>query len=78
MGFKESGGDFSILNDKTNSKLDNELLSDWPDLIMIDGGKGQLNAAIKALKELILRKKLLFVLWQKKMKKYLYQALLNL
>ena len=50
--FKKSGGDFSILNDKTNSKLDNELLSDWPDLIMIDGGKGQLNAAIKALNEL--------------------------
>jgi len=50
--FKKSGGNFSILNDKTNSKLDNELLSDWPDLIMIDGGKGQLNAAIKALKEL--------------------------
>ncbi len=50
--FKENGGDFSILNDKTNSKLDNELLSDWPDLIMIDGGKGQLNAATKALKEL--------------------------
>ncbi len=50
--FKENGGDFSIVNDKTNSKLDNELLSDWPDLIMIDGGKGQLNAAIKALKEL--------------------------
>ncbi len=50
--FKKSGGDFSILNDKTNSKFDNELLSDWPDLIMIDGGKGQLNAAIKALKEL--------------------------
>ncbi|WP_075507357.1 excinuclease ABC subunit UvrC [Prochlorococcus marinus] len=50
--FKKNGGDFSILNDKTNSKLDNELLSDWPDLIMIDGGKGQLNAAIKALKEL--------------------------
>jgi len=50
--FKKSGGDFSILNDKTKSKLDNELLSDWPDLIMIDGGKGQLTAAIKALKEL--------------------------
>ncbi len=50
--FKKSGGDFSILNDKTNSKLDNELLSDWPDLIMIDGGKGQLNAAINALKDL--------------------------
>ncbi len=50
--FKKSGGDFSVLNDKTNSKLDNELLSDWPDLIMIDGGKGQLNSAVKALKEL--------------------------
>ncbi len=50
--FKKSGGDLSILNEKTNSKLDNELLSDWPNLIMIDGGKGQLNAAIKALKEL--------------------------
>ncbi|WP_288224728.1 excinuclease ABC subunit UvrC [uncultured Prochlorococcus sp.] len=50
--FKKSGGDFSILNDKTNSKLDNELLSDWPDLIMIDGGKGQLNSALKALKDL--------------------------
>ncbi len=50
--FKKSGGDFSTLNEKTNSKLENELLSDWPDLIMIDGGKGQLNAAIKALKEL--------------------------
>ncbi len=50
--FKKSGGDFSLLNDKTYSKLNNELLSDWPDLIMIDGGKGQLNAAIKALKEL--------------------------
>ncbi|MDC3069789.1 excinuclease ABC subunit UvrC [Prochlorococcus sp. AH-736-D21] len=50
--FKTSGGDFSILKDKTNSKLDNELLSDWPDLVMIDGGKGQLNAATKALKEL--------------------------
>jgi len=50
--FKKNGGDFSILNDKTNSKLDNELLSDWPDLIMIDGGKGQLNAAIKALNDL--------------------------
>jgi len=56
--FKGNGGDFSILNDKTNSKLDNELLSDWPDLIMIDGGKGQLNAAIKALKELNLEEEI--------------------
>ncbi len=47
--FKKDGGDFSILIDKKNSTLDNEILSDWPDLIMIDGGKGQLNAALKAL-----------------------------
>ncbi len=51
--FKNNGGDFSIFRDKkNNSKLSNELFSDWPDLIMIDGGKGQLNAAIKALIEL--------------------------
>jgi len=47
--FKKDGGDFSILIHKKNSTLDNEILSDWPDLIMIDGGKGQLNAALKAL-----------------------------
>ena len=64
--FKESGGDFSILNDKTNSKLDNELLSDWPDLIMIDGGKGQLNAAIKALKELNLEEEVSICSLEKK------------
>ena len=50
--FKKEGGDFSSLIETKNSRLDNELLSDWPDLIMIDGGKGQLNAAIKALKSL--------------------------
>jgi excinuclease ABC subunit C len=77
--FKKSGGDFSILNDKTNSKLDNELLSDWPDLIMIDGGKGQLNAAIKALKELNLEEEVTICsLAKKKMKKYLFQDLLSL
>ena len=50
--FKIEGGDFSYLLDNKNSKLDNELLSDWPDLVMIDGGKGQLSAALKALKKL--------------------------
>jgi len=76
--FKKSGGDFSILNDKMNSKLDNELLSDWPDLIMIDGGKGQLNAAIKALKELNLEEEVTICSLAKKMKKYLFQDLLSL
>tara|TARA_B100000963_G_scaffold79681_1_gene67846 strand:+ start:4925 stop:6856 length:1932 start_codon:yes stop_codon:yes gene_type:complete len=56
--FKKEGGDFSILFDKKNSTLDNELLSDWPDLIMIDGGKGQLNAALKALIALDLDKEI--------------------
>ena len=50
--FKMEGGDFSILIDKKKSKLGDPLLSDWPDLVMIDGGKGQLSAAIKALRSL--------------------------
>jgi len=50
--FKKEGGDFSLIYEKKSSKLDNDLLSDWPDLVMIDGGKGQLNSALKALKEL--------------------------
>ena len=50
--FKIDGGDISSLQDKKKSALENDLLTDWPDLIMIDGGKGQLNAALKALTQL--------------------------
>ncbi len=50
--FKIDGGDISSFQDKKKSTLDNDLLTDWPDLIMIDGGKGQLNAALKALTQL--------------------------
>ena len=50
--FKIDGGDISSLQDKKKSTLENHLLTDWPDLIMIDGGKGQLNAALKALTQL--------------------------
>ena len=50
--FKNDGGDISSLQDKKKSTLENDLLTDWPDLIMIDGGKGQLNAALKALRQL--------------------------
>ncbi len=50
--FKIEGGDISSLQDKKKSTLENDLLTDWPDLIMIDGGKGQLNAALKALTQL--------------------------
>tara|TARA_Y100001978_G_scaffold54565_1_gene48983 strand:+ start:10944 stop:12875 length:1932 start_codon:yes stop_codon:yes gene_type:complete len=54
--FKKEGGDLSTLFDTKKSKLVNELLSDWPDLVMIDGGKGQLNAALKTLIDLDLHK----------------------
>ena len=50
--YKNDGGDISSLQDKKKSTLENDLLTDWPDLIMIDGGKGQLNAALKALTQL--------------------------
>ena len=41
---------------------------------MIDGGKGQLNAAIKALKELNLEEEVTICSLAKKMKKYLFQV----
>ena len=50
--FKNDGGDISSLQDKKKSTLENDLLTDWPEFIMIDGGKGQLNAALKALTQL--------------------------
>jgi len=50
--FKKDGGNFSDIFSNKRSALDNSLLSDWPDLIMIDGGKGQLKSAIKALEKL--------------------------
>ena len=50
--FKKDGGNFSEIFNNKRSTLDNSLLSDWPDLVMIDGGKGQLKSAIKALEQL--------------------------
>ena len=50
--FKKDGGDFSAIFNNKISALDNSLLSDWPDLVMIDGGKGQLKSAINALEKL--------------------------
>ena len=50
--FKKDGGDFSEIFNNKISALDNSLLSDWPDLVMIDGGKGQLKSAINALEQL--------------------------
>ncbi|ABV50625.1 Excinuclease ABC subunit C (UvrC) [Prochlorococcus marinus str. MIT 9215] len=54
--YKNDGGDLSYLTSSKNNIINNELFSDWPDLVMIDGGKGQLNSAIKALQDLNLEK----------------------
>ena len=54
--YKLNGGNLNTINKVKQSSLNNELFSDWPDLVMIDGGKGQLNSAYKALEELNLEK----------------------
>ena len=54
--YKLNGGNLNSINNVKKSSLNNELFSDWPDLVMIDGGKGQLNSAYKALEELHLEK----------------------
>ncbi len=50
--FKSEGLDLSNIKNLKKSKLDPLLITDWPDLIMIDGGKGQLKAVVEALREL--------------------------
>ncbi len=50
--YKQDGLDFTKLRNSNLSILDSSLASDLPDLIMIDGGKGQLNSAINALQDL--------------------------
>ncbi len=50
--YKKEGLDLTRLKTTNLSSLDPILISDWPDLVMIDGGKGQLKAAIEALREL--------------------------
>ena len=50
--FKEEGGDINALLSKESSVLDNLNLNDWPDLVVIDGGKGQLSSVVAALEDL--------------------------
>ena len=50
--FKEEGGDINALLSKESSVLDNLNLNDWPDLVVIDGGKGQLSSEVAALEDL--------------------------
>ena len=50
--FKEDGGDMNELSKNESSVLDKNNLNDWPDLVVIDGGKGQLSSVLTALEEL--------------------------
>ena len=50
--FKEEGGDLNELSNNKSSVLDKDNLNDWPDLVVIDGGKGQLSSVLAALQEL--------------------------
>ena len=50
--FKEEGGDIDALLSNESSVLDNQNLNDWPDLVVIDGGKGQLSSVVASLEDL--------------------------
>ena len=55
---KAEGADLQALRRAADSALHTGGLNDWPDLVMIDGGKGQLSAVIEALRELNLHEDL--------------------
>ncbi len=49
---KAEGGDLAELRRRGGSALATDGMGDWPDVVMIDGGKGQLSAVMEALREL--------------------------
>ena len=55
---KAEGADLGALRHKVGSALQTDGLNDWPDVVMIDGGKGQLSAVMEALRELNLHEDL--------------------
>ncbi|MCT0207982.1 excinuclease ABC subunit UvrC [Synechococcus sp. CS-1332] len=55
---KAEGADLAALRRAGASALQTDGLSDWPDVVMIDGGKGQLSAVMEALRELDLHEDL--------------------
>jgi excinuclease ABC subunit C len=55
---KAEGADLAALRRTGASALHTDGLSDWPDVVMIDGGKGQLSAVMEALRELNLHEDL--------------------
>jgi len=55
---KAEGADLHALRRATGTALHTGGLGDWPDVVMIDGGKGQLSAVMEALRELDLHEDL--------------------
>ena len=49
---KADGADLAELRRRGGSRLHTDGFGDWPDVVMIDGGKGQLSAVMEALREL--------------------------
>jgi excinuclease ABC subunit C len=55
---KAEGANLQELRRSANSTLHTGGLNDWPDVVMIDGGKGQLSAVMEALREINLHEEL--------------------
>jgi len=55
---KAEGADLAELRRAADTALHTGGLNDWPDVVMIDGGKGQLSAVMEALRELNLHEDL--------------------
>ncbi len=55
---KAAGAELKELRRSAGSALHTGGLNDWPDVVMIDGGKGQLSAVMEALRELNLDEEL--------------------
>ncbi len=55
---KAEGADLVALRRASDTALHTGGLNDWPDVVMIDGGKGQLSAVMEALRELDLHEEL--------------------
>lgn len=55
---KAEGADLGELRRASSTTLHTGGLNDWPDVVMIDGGKGQLSAVMEALRELNLHEEL--------------------
>ena len=55
---KAEGADLTTLRQSCESALHTGGMGDWPDVVMIDGGKGQLSAVMEALRELDLHEEL--------------------